>query len=279
MADAIMTAATELSAITPSIWSRNYYDTLLATLPFNSVVSKDYEGEIQALGNIVKIATFPEFTDGEILAEDAAQEADSITVTSQDLTINQQIVKDFIITDIAMIQSLPAMDKLKELAIYSINKKIQALIIAATIPSATAPDHQIGYDSGSTLALADILEAKELLDTQNVPMSDRHMVMGAAQLNDLFNISSLTSNDYVAKGLIESGEVSSPILGFMPHFSTVAAAVVYLFHSSYLTLASQKGMTVAEHDLGVIGRRGRRVNCTVLLGLKQLDSKRVVTLS
>ena len=61
MANQIHTAASELSVIVPEIWSQRYYDVLLAELPFNAIVSRDYEGEIQNLGDTVKISTFPEF--------------------------------------------------------------------------------------------------------------------------------------------------------------------------------------------------------------------------
>lgn len=280
MSDLIHTAATELSVLVPSIWSRSYYDVLLSKNVFKMLLDTSHQGEIAAVGDTVKISTFPEFSAATELSESAANEADAVTVTQQSLVIDKQIVKDLIVTDKALMQSLPAVDKLKELAIYSIEKKIQALIIAAIVPSAAAPDHQIGYSSGTTLALADILNAKELLDTQNVPMADRHMVLGAAQLNDLFNITSLTSNDFVAKGLIDTGEVKNPILGFMPEFTTAGGAnVAYFFHRSFMTYAAQKGMEVKEFDLGVVGKRGIRVNCSTLIGLKQLDNKRVVTIS
>jgi hypothetical protein len=188
MADAVMRAGTELSVLVPEVWSQRYYDVLLLNLPFNAVISKDYEGEIQNLGDTVRISSFPEFSDADEVAEDQRVDADGVTVTQQSLVINKRVAKDFILTNRALLQSLPAMDKLKELAIYSINKKIQAIIIAATVPSASAPDHQIAYDSGTTLALADMLEVKELLDTQDVPSGDRHFVVGAAQWNDIFNI-------------------------------------------------------------------------------------------
>jgi hypothetical protein len=191
MADQIMTTGGALTAIVPEVWSRRYYDVLLADLPFNSVISRDWEGEIQSLGDTVKISSFPEFSDATELAEDAANDADSVTVSQQSLVINKRIVKDFIITNKAMLQSLPATDKLREMAVYAINKKIQKIIIEDTVPSASSPDHQIAFDSGTTLGLADLLEAKELLDAADVPLSNRHVVMGAAQANDIFNITGL----------------------------------------------------------------------------------------
>lgn len=279
--DALMTSDSEISAIVPEIWSRRYYNVLLAELPFASLISSDYQGEISDLGDTVNISTFPEFDEGEELAEDAAADARSVTVSGQQLVVNKRVVKDFIVTKKALLQSLPAMDKLKELAIYSIMKKIQSNIIAAIVPSASAPDHTIAYDSGTTLGLADLLEVKELADDQNWPMADRHLVMGSGQLNDLFNITGFTSNSFVnSGGALQSGALPPSLLGLVPHFSSVlsAANVAYIFHRSFMAIASQQGMDVREYDLGVKGVRGTRVNLDTLYGQKQMDNKRVITL-
>jgi len=278
--DQIMTTSTELSVIVPEVWSRRFYDVLLAELPFASIIDDSYEGEIQNLGDTVKISTFPEFDEALELPEGSRNDAEAITATQQNLVINSRIVKDFIVTNKAQLQSLPHMDKLRELAIFAINKKIQSKIITLSVPSTSAPDHQIAYDSGTTLALADLLEAKELLDTQNVPMSDRHLVMGAAQLNDVFNITGFTSSDFLVSGApIQTGQLPGALLGFMPHFTTEVGAVTHLFHSSFLTMASQQGINVSEFDLGVDGIRARRINVDWLGGFKQLDNKRVVEIS
>ncbi len=278
--DQVMTAAANLSAIVPEIWSSRYYDVLLADLAFSSIISKSYEGEIKDLGDIVNIASFPEFSEGDELAEDAGAEASAITVTSQQLTINKRVVKDFIVTRLAILQSLPHMDKLRELAIYAVMKKIENTIISAIVPSASAPDHQIGYTTPATLALVDILAAKRLKDLQNVPSSDRHMVLGSSAMNDIFNITGFTSSDFLLAGApLASGMVPQQLLGYQPHMTTLVAGVSYLFHSSFMTVASQEGMSVKEYDLGVDGKRATRVNVDTLYGLKQLDNLRVVSIS
>ncbi len=278
--DLVMTKGTHLSVIIPQVWSQKYYDSLLADIAFNPLINRDYEGEIANIGDTVKISSFPEFDEAVELAEDAAADASAITVTQQSLTIDKRVVKDFKVTNLALLQSLPMMDKLRDLAIYAIQKKIQANIVAAIVPSASAPDHSIAYDSGTTLGLADLLEAKELLDNANVPMSDRHMVVGAAQLNDIFNITGFTSSDFITSGApLQSGQLPSGLLGFLPHFTTVCANTTYLFHRSFFTMAAQKGITVKEYDLGGDGVRAGRVNVDTLYGQKQLDGLRVVTLA
>lgn len=279
--DQIHRKSAELSVLSQSLWSQKYYEVLLAELPFQSLISKDYEGEISGfLGDSVRISSFPEFDEANILAEDERNDASAVTVTQQTLNINYRVAKDFIITNLAMLQSLPSMDKLRDLAIYSINKKIQSLIISLAIPSASAPDHQIAYDSGTTLALADLLEVKELLDAQDVPMSDRHMVVGAAQLNDLFLVTGFTSTDYgVSNAPLLNGGLPSQMVGFMPHFTSLVGNTSYYFHSSFMTMATQQGLNVKEFDGGVNGDRNYRINVDSVLGLKILDNTRIVTLS
>lgn len=280
MADQIMTTASELSLIVPQVWSARYYDVLLADLPFASLISHDYEGEIKNLGDTVKISSVPEFQDGEVVAEADRADAEAVTITQQSLVINSRIVKDFIVTNKAMLQSLPFVEKLKEMAVYAINKKIQSLILSLIVPSASAPDHAIAYDNSTTLALADILEVKELLDNADVPKSGRHMVAGSAQWNDVFNITGFTSSDFVASGApLASGDLPAQLLGFMPHMTTLVGNTSYWFHPSFFTMAAQQGLAVNEYDLGVDGKRAKRVNTDTLVGFKQLDNQRVVTLS
>jgi len=277
MADQVMRAGVETSAIVPEKWSANFYDVLLESLPFESLISKDYEGEIQDLGDTVNISSIPQFDDAEILAEDGRADSEAVTITGQQLVINKRAVKDFIVTRRAILQSLPMMDKLQDMAIFALMKKIQSEIIAASVPvSANA----ISYDSGTTLVLADLLEAKELLDSGNVPETDRYAVLDSPQMNDVFNVTGFTSSDFLLSGApIQTGQIPSALLGFQPRMTTEVAAVSYLFHSSYLTLAVQEGMGVRQYDLGGDGKRATRVNVDTLFGLKQLDNSRVVTLS
>lgn len=277
MANEVMRAGNELSAIVPEVWSRRFYDVLLEDLVFAPLINRDYEGEIQAMGDTVRISTVPQFDDAVEISEDQAADADAVTVTQQNLVINKRIVKDFILTNRAQIQSLPHMDKLRDLSMFAINKRIQRIIIDSTVPSG---GNAISYDSGSTLALADILEAKELKDNANVPMMDRHLVMGAAQLNDIFNITGFTSSDFLISGApLQTGQLPPALLGYRPAFTTEVGAVTHAFHMSYFTMASQRGISVKEFDLGLQGTRAIRVNVDWLGGFKQLDANRVVTIS
>lgn len=281
MADQVMTGSSQLANAIPEMWSASFYPALLEALPFNEVVSRDYEGDIKSLGDIVNISQFPQFAEASLISEDQKNDADAITVANTQLTINDLYAKDYIVTMVAQAQALQHAQELRKLALHSIMKRMQSELITDTVPSASAPDHQIAFDSGTTLALADILEAKELLDEQDVPDDGmRCMILGSEQWNDLFNISGFTSRDFVPAGSpVASGSFSTPLLGFRAKLTSEAADVSYLFHPSYMALAVQKSPEARVYDLGLEGKRAERVNFTALAGNVQLDNTRVVELS
>lgn len=280
MSDQVMKASAELDGIIPEVWAAAFYPTLLEALPMADVVSKDYEGDIQALGDTVNINSFPQFGVAEDIAEDQKVDAEALTVSKQQLVINHQLVKDFVITKKALRQSIDAQQVLRDLAMHAIMKKMQLILFADTIPSSSSPDHSIAFDSGTTLGLADILEAKELLDNADVAdAGQRVMVLGAAQWNDIFNITGFTSRDFIPVGSpLTSGQLSTPVLGFNPRLTSEAGNVSYLFDPAYMSLAVQQPAQVNVYDLGGEGKRAQRVNMDVLFGNKQLSSLRVVTI-
>lgn len=281
MADQVMKGSAELAALIPEMWSSAFYPTLLEALPFNSVVARDYEGDIRQLGDTVNISEFPQFDEAEEIAEDQKADADAVTVAGTQLIINKQVVKDYIVTDRALIQTLEHANALRDLSFHAIMKKMQSIIIAEIVPSPSAPDHSISYDSGTTLALADILEAKELLDEADVPDDGtRQMILGSAQWNDIFNITGFTSRDFVQTvGVLETGALPSRLLGFNPKMTTEAGNVATLFHPMFMELAVQRELDVQIFNQGVEGKRSMRVNNTILFGLLQQSDVRVVTIS
>lgn len=280
MADVVMKASAELDGVVPELWSAAFYPTLLEKMPWADSVARQYEGEIQALGDIVNINDFPQFDVAQDILEDERADADSVTANKQQLTINKQVVKDYILTKKALAQSLDAQTQLRDLALHSIMKRMQNIIIAEVVPNASAPDHSIAYDSGTTLALADILEAKELLDNADVEEEGRTMIVGAAQYNDLFNITGFTSRDFIPAGSpLTSGAITTPVCGFQFKWTSEVGNTSYFFHPLFLTMAVQQSPAVGVYDLGVDGKRATRVNMDVLFGVKQLSGLRVVTIS
>lgn len=280
MADLMHTAGVEFDALTPEVWSPAFYPVLLENLPMNSSIATNYSGSIRSLGDTVNIISFPQFQVAETIMENQKVDADAVTATKTQLTINKQVVKDFIISDRASVQSIDASNQLRDLAFHAIMKRMQSIIISLVAPSTSAPDHTLAYDSGTTLGLADILEAKELLDGADVPDDgNRVMALGAAQWNDIFNITGLTSRDFVNGASMESGSLPQRVLGFIPKMSSEFGNTAYLFHPMFMQMAVQQDLGVKVFDQGATGHRSTRVNCSILFGVVQVSNLRVVTLS
>jgi len=271
-----MQNTTTNTAIISELWSARFYEVLRVGLPFNDSIDMSWENELN-LGDTLNISQIPDFDEATELTEGAAADTEAVTVTGIQLIINKLLTKDFQVTKRAQLQSLPFVDELREKATFSIMKKMQSIIIDTIVPHAS---NQLSYDSGTTLSLADILEAKETLDANNVPMENRIMTVGAAALNDLFNINTFVSKDFIPSGSPStSGMFETQLSGFTPKFTTVVGTTTYFFHPRFMTMAVQANLDVQVHDLGVNGVRGARVNTDLLFGIKQLDNLRVVSMS
>lgn len=276
----ILTGDNQLASLIVTTWSQQFLETLRLNLVFQDSVDNSYQGDASKLGSTVTINQLPDFNEADLLAQGEKGQADEVTTVGQNLTINKRPYKDVIVEDTTLLQSVPFMDSLQDAMTFAVNRRVQSEVINTIVPSSSAPDHTIAYTAGTTLALADILAAKELLDTQNVPLQGRSMVVGAAQLNDLFNIGEFTSRDFNGgETVMQNGTFSNPLLGFVGKFTTQVSNTSYFLQRRMVTIAFQKQLN-AEVGSGVWdGVRGKRINMDLLMGVKQLDSKRGVTIS
>jgi len=290
MADPILTGGTELAALVPTIWSPRFYDVLRATMPFIGAVDESYEGDIKNLGSTVNILQVPDFPVADLLPQGQKGDATTVTAVSYPLIINMRPYIDFIVEDIALLQSVEFVSKLRDSAIYAIMRRIQNQITSVIVPVA---GNQLNYTSGTTLALADLLSVRRKLQALNVPMDGMTAVVGTSQLNDLFNIQQFTSRDYTT-GLADaapsaspmlSGQFNDTILGMKLKYSSLygtgsaGSATTYYFHPLFATIAFQKQLNAEQARGTWDGVRATRFNMDILMGVKQLDNNRVATLS
>ena len=85
--------------------------------------------------------------------------------------------------------------------------------------SASSTSLTVGNDIGGTdsnLNVAKLREAKRLLDGNNVPMDNRHIIIHADSLASLLSETSVTSSDFNTVKALVSGEVNT-FLGFTFH--------------------------------------------------------------
>lgn len=99
----------------------------------------------------------------------------------------------------------------------AIGRRQDQLIISALDAASTS--YTVSNDIGGTdtnLNVAKLREAKRLLDKNNVPPQDRHIVIHANSLSNLLSETSVTSSDFNTVKALVQGDVNT-FLGFQFH--------------------------------------------------------------
>lgn len=220
----------------------------------------------------------------------AADKAENTDLTAQEMTFSVDTI-DLTkhkaiyakLERIAGIQAMPNVkaEIIKEMALelaLQIDKDIYAQLILA---SASSPDHRIAFaNSGTddTLGKTDVLEARRLLNVQNVPMNDRFLLVNPTHEKELLLIDDFVSADkYGSAQAVQLGELGR-IFGMPVLMSNVVTAKkVVAFHRSAVAFAQQLSPEFeTDKDLKSVSDE---FLMHVLYGAKVLDSgKRQVVL-
>lgn len=117
------------------------------------------------------------------------------------------------------------------------------IITELKLASAAAPDHKLDYANTptDTLQAVDILEARRLLNVQNVPMMDRYLIISPDQEKAMLQIANFIEVDkYGADAVaLKNGELGK-IYGFTVLVHNALAAIDSLiYHKSAVGFARQ----------------------------------------
>lgn len=218
----------------------------------------------------------------------AADKTENTALTAQEMTFSVDSLvlnkKKAILASIELLESIQSavnveaqviQEQANELALQ-IDKDIKAELDNA---SAAAPDHIIQLQGGTNdeLSKADILEARRLLQVQNVPMDDQLFIgMHPDNEKDLLGISDFIRNDsYGSPDGLRRG-----ILGRVFNFNIVVSTVfvsdeVIFWHKSAVAYATQMApMFRRDEDLDNVADK---MLLAQVYGVKSLDSgKRMV---
>jgi len=180
---------------------------------------------------------------------------------------------------LAQMQSLEFSGKVVEALSYAIRLKMENAVIAAMLPSLSAPDHDISPAAASDLAAADLGTLRTLLSIAKVPVTGRGLFLSPSYYGDLLSKTQVMSADFTAGNSSQSG-VASAFMGFniMEH-NLLGTDVGYACHPSALQIVKQKGVTVKVSDLHPLGRLGYKVSAHMIYGIKVADDKRLVKIS
>lgn len=199
--------------------------TAFVTL-FDAEVKQAYQGQSMLRGAVrlrsgVEGSTYKFPKIGKGVAQVRVSQSDvsplNVTYSQVTATIEDYIAAEY--SDIFMQQKVNFDERRELVQVLSnaIGRRHDQLILdalnAASGTSTTTTD--VG-GTASNLNVAKLRDAKGKLDTKNVPMSDRHLIIHASGLQALLSETSVTSSDFNTVKALVQGEINT-FLGFTFH--------------------------------------------------------------
>ena len=171
----------------PSVWAGTLLQALDTALVYANpgVINRDYEGEIQAAGDTVKIEMLGDVTISNYSKNTDISSPEALTDAQLMLSINQQKYFNFQIDDIDKAQQKPkTMAEAMRRAAYGLRKAIDGFI--ASLYTDISATNVIGSDgspitgtwlTGGTLAYDRLVDLGVLLDNADCPDDGRWVVV------------------------------------------------------------------------------------------------------
>lgn len=193
-------------------------------------------------------------------AENVGAEAQTSPFSVDTLNFNQHRVVQFLVEDFANMQA--SVDVIAEYVLRAskdlaldIDKKIIAQLRLA---SASAPDHRVSFTDtvNGDIELADILNARKLLQFQNIDPRECYMMVGPDQEANMLKIANfIEAEKYGSNTPIMNGEIGM-IYGLKVIVHTSAASEAIFWHPTAAAFALQQGVRVQkDYDLKELANR------------------------
>lgn len=227
----------------------------------------------------IKLPRSGGFTVGD-KSENTRVDSQVITYASDTISLNQHRVIQFLLEDIADMQSMVAVTQdailkaSKDLA-FDIDKKIKAEFDNA---STAAPDHVIQYNDSTNedIEKTDILEMRRLLVVQNINPRECFLGLAPGQEKNMLLIDDFVHVEKYGSSIpVMQGEIGM-VYGMRVIVSNVFDGTdSYAWHPTSVGMALQQGVRVQrDYDLANLAWR---YSLDYLAGFEVLDSgKRVV---
>jgi hypothetical protein len=230
---------TEVSASSQAVIASIVQETLKQKSMLLGLVS-DYSNQVVPGALSVGAIRRTQFAAAD-KSENTALTAQELTFAADTIALDKNKAIYAALERVAALQATPnveseiIMEMAAELALQ-VDKDIFAQIALA---SAAAPDHRIAF-VGSDIAAADLLQARYLLNVQNVPMDGRFLGIAPDQEKALLSIDNFVRADaYGSSGGLVNGEIGK-LYGMTVVMSNVfTAARGHVWHKSAVGFAQQ----------------------------------------
>ena len=234
----------------PTVWAGRLLTALQKSLVYGQagVANRDYEGEIMAAGNTVKIASIGDVSIGDYTKDTDITDPDILTDDEQSLVIDQQKYFNFYVDSIDRAQqNVNTLDEAMRRAGWQLRDAADGFL-ASVMDTAVPTGNKIGSLTTPKVPTKDdayeyLVDLSVLLDEANVPIEGRFVVVPAwfhglllkderfissgiaadvtrrnAEVGEAAGFSILTSNNVPTRR--ERSTAYSPVTRSRPHTSS-----------------------------------------------------------
>jgi hypothetical protein len=251
---------TSVPLFIPELWSDEILDALEHKLVMAKIVNQDFSAMILDKGGVIHI---PEISN---LSANAKTTRVAVIVQApsnesvSNITINQHWEVSFMVEDLAEIQtSVNLRNIYTKRAGYAIANQVDGALVANAEAQFDTIDATSALNT-SFLDEADILLAKTILDENDCPQEDRHLIVAPQAYNKLLAIDRFTSAEHLGPSF--QNEIRQGALGVLHGFivwmtqmlaatgtATTSTVESILMHRDALALAMQLAPRVQANYL------------------------------
>lgn len=181
---------TEAAGFIPEIWAATALGALKANTVMARLVNRNYENQFQGIGDIINVPRRGTLT-VNTKAANTVVTLQTPTADTIPLTLNRHKEVSFLVEDIAKAQAnQDFIQGYIDDAVKAIAEEVDAAILALYSGFSTTPIDATTGSGGVTIA--DITEARRLLNAAKVPQEDRHIVWHEDAESEVLNLEEFT---------------------------------------------------------------------------------------
>ena len=253
-------------------WSPKATMQLREKLLLGSLVNKEYQGDLKAKGDTVRVyqVNAPTATTTTIGTTGSNEFAAAALSTSYvDIVANKHVTAAFEFGDEVELMSLIDRDnpEVMQALVFAVEKAVNSALYACMVPSTSSPDHTINLvtDFNNTQLLNARLLASQAKWGKTKPW---YALLDPSYMNDQLAVQTLVSSDFVSGDQpVVAGQIGTRRYGFtMFEDDSLATDTAYLFHPDAVHLVMAKEMNIKVSDLHPVGKHGVLMSVDLIFG-------------
>jgi len=183
----------------PEVWSKGVYENLKAKLVFANLVTR-YDSDVKSAGDVLHIPT-PTQESARDKSANTDVTFDTFTDVDIDLNIDKHKYVAKVIEDIVKVQSRYDMRSIYEKEIgYALAKAIDGQLAALESDVSTNT-----VSAGAAIEDAEIIDAQQKLDANDVDRDDRFFVVHPEAMADILALDKFTRYDATGSAGVQTG--------------------------------------------------------------------------